>query len=356
MRNIKTIFSLVLTFILFSTSCKEDKPDPEVTFEKREITANLADNWIIPGYQQLDEKITALESRWEAFKAAPGQISLTETQDAWKSAYLGFQKVKMLDFGPAMDVGLAGALGSFPSDTAAIESNISSGSYDLETAANVTAIGFPALDYLFFRQNALGDLQLANRQSYVTDVIAKMKEEAAYVTSGWATYRSTFVDGTGTSSTSPFSLMVNSYCRDFELAKHTKVGIPLGKQSLGIQRLEFLEARYSKFGKELLIESLRSLRELFLGNNLAGTVTGKGFDDYLVALDRQSLAQTIESRFNYLVTEPSNWSVDMENMMVQQTSAVDAYYTYIHGTVVYIKTDMTSAFGILITYQDNDGD
>jgi predicted lipoprotein len=355
MRNIKTVFSLAAAFLLFSTSCKEEKPDPEVTFEKRDITVNLADNWIIPGYQQLDANITELESKWAAFKAAPGQITLTETQDAWKSAYLGFQKVKMLDFGPAMDIGLAGALGSFPSDTAAIESNISSGSYDLATATNVTAIGFPALDYLFFRQNALADLQLANRQVYVTDVIAKMKSETAFVVSGWTTYRSTFVEGTGTSSTSPFSLLVNGYCRDFELAKHTKVGIPLGKQSLGIQRPEFLEARYSKFGKELLVESLRSLREIFLGNHLAGTA-GTGFDDYLVALDKQSLSQTIESRFNYLVSEPSNWSLDMENMMVQQTSVLDTYYTYIHGSVVYIKTDMTSAFGILITYQDNDGD
>ncbi len=355
MRDIKTIFSLALAFFLFSTSCKE-KPAPEATFEKKDITANLADNWIIPAYQQLKDRVGSLETKWTAFEASPSDASLTEVREAWKSAYLGLQKVKMFDFGPAMEIGLAGALGSFPTDTATIESNISSGSYNLATAANVTAIGFPALDYLFFRQNALADLQLGNRKAYVTAVIVKMKSEVEYVVNGWSTYRSTFIDGTGTSSTSPFSMLINAYCRDFELAKHTKVGIPLGKQSLGIQRLEFLEARYSKFGKELLGESLRSLREIYLGNNLAGTATGTGFDDYLLALDKQSLAQSIETRFNYLVSEPANWASDMETMMVQQTAVIDSYYTYIHGTVVYIKTDMTSAFGILITYQDNDGD
>lgn len=356
MRNIKTVFSLALAFFLFSTSCKENKPEPDVTFEKKDITANLADNWIIPAYQQLEDRVGTLETKWTAFESGPSNTTLTEVQEAWKNAYLDFQRVKMFDFGPAMTVGLAGALGSFPTDTATIENNISNGSYDLETAANVTAIGFPALDYLFFRANALADLQVTNRKAYVTAIITKMKSEVAQVVSGWSAYRSTFIDGTGTSSTSPFSLLVNAYCRDFELAKHTKVGIPLGKQSLGIQRLEFLEARYSKFGKELLVESLRSLREIFLGNKLDGTATGTGFDDYLVALDKQSLAETITSRYNYLVSEPGNWTTDMESMMVQNTAAMDAYYNYIHGTVVYIKTDMTSAFGILITYQDNDGD
>ncbi|MCE3294617.1 MAG: hypothetical protein K0R65_331 [Crocinitomicaceae bacterium] len=356
MRNIKTIIGLGLALSLFSTSCKEKEPEPEVPFEKKDITANLADNWIIPGYQLLDSKIAAMKSKWEAFEATPGTAALTEVQEAWKSAYLVFQEVKMFDFGPAMNVGLAGALGSFPSDTAAIENNVSSGSYDLATAANITAIGFPALDYLFFSEGAVNDLQAANRKAYVTDIIAKMKSESASVVSGWATYRAAFVDGTGTSSTSPFSLMINAYCRDFELAKHTKVGIPLGKQSLGIQRLEFLEARYSKFGKELLVRNLRALREVFLGNKYDASATGTGFDDYLIALEKQELAQTIETRFNHLVSEPANWNTDMQNMIVNQTSTIDNYYTYIHGTVVYIKTDMTSAFGILITYQDNDGD
>ncbi|MGV3631795.1 MAG: imelysin family protein [Bacteroidota bacterium] len=356
MRNIKLVFSAALTFFLFSTSCKEKKPEPDVTFEKKDITANLADNWIIPGYQQLDERIGTLQGKWEAFEAAPDAAALTELREAWKSAYLGFEQVKMFDFGPAMNIGLAGALGSFPSDTAAIEDNISSGSYNLLTAANVTAIGFPALDYLFFRQDALADLQAANRKAYVSDVIAKMKGEVASVVSGWGTYRSTFVEGTGTTSTSPFSLLINGYCKDFELAKHTKVGIPLGKQSLGILRPEFLEARYSKFGKELLVENLKALRGIFLGNKLSGGAAGIGFDDYLTALDKQTLAQTIETRFNYLVSDPSGWTADMEGMITDQTSVIDAYYTYIHGTVVYIKTDMTSAFGILITYQDNDGD
>jgi len=39
-----------------------------------------------------------------------------------------------------------------------------------------------------------------------------------------------------------------------------------------------------------------------------------------------------------------------------QPSTLDALYTKLQNLVVHFKTDMTSAFGVLITYQDNDGD
>ena len=40
----------------------------------------------------------------------------------------------------------------------------------------------------------------------------------------------------------------------------------------------------------------------------------------------------------------------------QYKTEVDAAYLEIQKNVIMLKTDMPSAMGVLITYQDNDGD
>lgn len=357
MRNIKKIVFIGLAFFILSASCKKKEVvEPEITFEKKDIMTQLADNYIVPSISKVQTDVNSLSTSWQSFLFEPTQENFDATKESWKAAYKSFQYVKMFDFGPFMEVGYANALGVFPSDTNQIENNISAGTYDLATVSNISAIGFSALDFLLFQENAMTLLNNStNRKAYVSALISKMKTETDYVATNWSSYSSTFKDGTGTSSTSPFSMLVNAFCKDYEITKNAKIGIPLGKQSLGIQRLDYLEAPKSGIGTELIVENLKGLRKIFSGNSLAGA-SGTGFDDYLIALEKQSLASTIESRFDYLITEPSSWTANLKNMMINSTATIDSYYTYFHGTVVFIKTDMSSAFGILITYQDNDGD
>lgn len=354
MRNIK-FFGIFLTLCL-AVACKDKPTEDETVFEKKDILVNLADHWIGPRYEAFQQKMNTLNNAWNDFKLNPDQSKFVLVQDSWKDCYLAFQGVKIIDFGPAMSNGFVNALGTFPCDTNQIENNITAGTYTLGTVSNASAIGFAALDYLLFSPNAFSSLSSAsNRQVYVTDLIAKMKQETDAVVAGWPSYRATFVDGTGTSSTSPFSQLVNAFCKDYEICKNAKLGIPIGKQSLGIQRPEYLEAPKSGLNKALMQENFIALQSLFLGQGVDGT-NGSGFDDYLEAIEKQSLRQTIETRFAYLTSTPTGWNENLAQLMLSNPSVLDDYYTYTQNTLVYLKTDMASAFGILITYQDNDGD
>lgn len=353
----KVAFLSVALLGLALSACKKEQGDEDAAdFSKSELMENWADNWIIPAYADVHLKVNSLQTVFQTFQLSESSTDFALLQEAWKTAFLSFQRIKLIDFGPAMTVGYQGALGTFPVDTAQVEANISAGTYDLTTFSNIGAIGFSALDYLLFRPNALADIVASPaRKQYVADVIAKMKSETQAVTQNWLLYRTTFVNGTGTSSTDDFSELINAFCKDFELIKHGKVGIPIGKQSLGILRPEYLEARYAKFGKESIVENLKALRDLYLGNSLFGA-TGKGLDDYLVALGKNDLNTTIQTRFSTLITAASGWNSDVENLMNTDYTTLDEFYNYITASVVYLKTDMTSSFGILITYQDNDGD
>lgn len=356
MKSVNWGIYLSIIFLIGATACKKKK-DEDTEFDKGPIMVNMADNYIIPGYNDLKTKVNALETSWNDFLGDKTQAKLDLAKQAWVDANISFQHVKAFDFGPAMSANLVFTFGTFPCDTAQINSNIQSGGYDLSASNNLDASGLDALDFLFYRPGAL--IQFQNSSSactYVSDVVSKMKTEITAVVSGWSSYRSTFVNGTGNESTSPFALLVNNFCKDFELCKTTKIGFPIGNHTLGIQQPNYLEARRSGIGRILLIENIRASRCIYYGLNLSGSNNGTGFDDYLNALDKGTLSSTIASRFDYMYSTPQSWTETLEQLMTSSPSTLEDFYDYQQGSVIYMKTDMASAFGVLITYQDTDGD
>jgi uncharacterized protein len=347
------IFFIGLCFLLLS--CKDKEKKEETLFQKKDILEQLANNWVIPNQNLLKEKVDNLALLWSEYLMNQTTENLTNVKNQFKSAYLQFQRVKTVDVGPSTANGFMLNMGTFPTDIERIQLNVSNGSYDLNSGVNYASIGFPALDYLLFHSNASTDLQNENYLYYISACISKMKSETDQLVASWSTYKNDFIKGTGTSSTDAFSVLVNSFCKDFEQVKTAKIGIPLGKYSLDIVRLEYIEAKYSGFSNELIIENLKSLKSVFLGESTTGT-NGKGFDDYLTALEKTTLSNTIKNRFDELIARIQNWNAPFEQMLTSNISKLNDDYSYIQQTVVYLKTDMASSFGVLITYQDNDGD
>lgn len=351
--------AVLLTLVLGAIgliACKRKPDDIKPEFDKEALLINVADNIIIPRIQAFDSKLASLEASFNSFSSNPNQAGIDDVRAKWTDAYIQWQYVKTFDFGPIMSYGFKASTGTFPSDTALINSNITNGGYDLNTVANIDAIGLSALDYLLHQPSALVNFASnASYRTYASEVIAKMSYEAGLVLSEWNSYRSTFVSSTGTSSTSAFSLLVNAFNKDYEIAKNAKVGIPIGKQSLGIQMPEYIEAKFSGISFELLDHSVNGLHELYRGISTTGS-NGMGFDDYLLHLERSTLNSTIISNFNGITNKIHSFNNTFEEEMQLNPTGLDELYNLLQGQVVKLKTDMTSAFGVLITYQDNDGD
>ncbi|MEX1191306.1 MAG: imelysin family protein [Brumimicrobium sp.] len=356
MRLKSVLFILPFTFLLV-LSCKKEKPEETVAFNKGTMLKNVSSNIILPALNDFDEALSDLQVSLTTFSDDRTNQHLDEVKNNWRSAYLIWQTVKIFDFGPIRNNGFKGATGTYPTDTAEVDENIQNGTYNLASASNVDAIGLSALDYLLYQADALSKFQNdENYVNYTTDLVEKLKNESTTVLNQWQSYQSTFDSSTGTSSTSAFSELVNEFNRDYELAKTAKVGIPLGKKSLEIQMPEYIEARYSGISFELLNESVNALKHFFQGNSYESNNTGIGFDDYLVHLEKESLKNTINTNFDGIISKINGFSNTFEEEMQQNTAELDELYLLLQEQVVYIKTDMTSAFGVLITYQDNDGD
>lgn len=346
---------LIVATLSIAASCK--KQDDDVTpFNKGTLLINFSDNLIAPSLWMLETTMDQMQTDFVAFEANSTQANLDALRNSWKDAYLTWQTVKPFDIGPIRTNGFKAATGTYPSDTGKIEANISAGSYTLASAGNVDAIGLHSLDFLLHRANALSFFSNANYMTYTGDVIAKLKSETTTVANAWTAYATTFKESTGTETTSGFSQMVNEFNRDYELAKVAKLGIPIGKTSLGIQLPEYLEARNSGISLELFRQNILALKQYYNGNAFAIGNDGVGFDDYLIHLERSDLNQTINSRFDEILTKVDSFSGTMEEEMNTNPQGLDELYTLTQGLVISLKTDMTSAFGVLITYQDNDGD
>ena len=346
---------LILTVFIFS--CDKKKNEEETSFSKVDLQKNIGKNIILPGYKMLIDKVDSLEPSHSSFVALPSQELFEQVQLKWYDAYLQWNRVSMFEFGPALDMGLKGALGLFPNDTTKVIDNINSASYDLTTVSNTDAVGLHVFDFLLYRKGAFDNYKNdVNYQNYIQALIDKVQSELNYVYNKWnSTYLDEFSNSTSTASTSAFSMFVNEFVKSYEETKWTKVGIPSGKQTLGIVQKNYIETRMSKNSLPVLSENLKAIKKCFNGESLDG-VNGIGFDDYLIDLDRSALVNTINNTLDDIINDVNQISNDFESEVDTNPSSIEAIYTKIHNLTVSIKTDMTSAFGVLITYQDNDGD
>jgi len=78
--------------------------------------------------------------------------------------------------------------------------------------------------------------------------------------------------------------------------------------------------------------------------------------DYLVALGKTSFATTIESNWNLFNEKSKNLNSNLMFALLNETQQMIDLYNAIHNNTIALKTDMVGAFGVLISYSDNDGD
>ncbi len=362
----KNLLYLALTMSIIFTSCKDDSSlTKSVNFDRTGLLSHYADHIIPRHYKSLNNSVLELDSLWSKFKLSPTEINLTILQNSMNNTYRAWQFCSVFEIGPAEQILLRANINTFPTDTFQISSNIRSKNYDLNTASNLDAKGLPALDYLFNKYNNITDqinyLSDTNNQKYVNDVLLDIRDKVEFVYNAWTTgnYSSQFVSKNGVDVGSSLGMLVNQLNFDYEIIKNPKVGIPLGKKTMGAILPEMTEAYYSGISKELILLNIESIQNNFNGN-VTSTITGVGLDDYLDAVNAQhngvNLSIKINEQLNIAKQKVSALQANLADAISTNPIAVEEAYNEIQKAIIYMKTDMPSALGIMITYQDNDGD
>ncbi|AIZ63581.1 hypothetical protein PK28_07555 [Hymenobacter sp. DG25B] len=361
----KTLVTASALFLALAAGCdsKEDTA-PASEYDRAAMLTNYSNNLIVPGYTALNTETTQLKAAIDAFVAAPGEATLASARAELQQAYTAWQMVSGYEFGPAEQQMLRTNLNIYPATTSTIESNISAGSYDLESSANLSAKGFPALDYLLY-SDASATAVIArfvaqsNRGRYLQDVAANINTRVGATTAGWQSYTATFQKSEGTAVGSAVGNLVNQLNSDIDMTKRAKVGIPSGRFTAGTAQPTKVEAYYSGLSLPLLKSSLQAEKAMFLGQNAAGA-NGLGLDDYLdhvgAKYNNEALSAAIAKKFDEAIAATDAVQGPLSQAVTTQPQAVGAVYQKLQELIVLTKTDMPAALGVSITYTDNDGD
>jgi uncharacterized protein len=324
----------------------------------------MADNVIIPAYEVFLKSCDSLIRAYNVFKVNATVSSLQNVKVKLQQCNLDYHAISVFEFGPAEQEVVRMNFNVFPTDTVQIRSNIISGNYNLTTAANLDAKGFPALDFLFYGNNKTESQILntfsTNQKQYVSDVLNEMHGKANSILSAWKnSYRNTFVNSLSTDIGSSIGFLVNQLNYELDYLKNAKVGIPLGKKSLDVPIPDKCEAYYSKQSISHAMATLNIIENVYLGKSLSGN-DGKGFDDYLTHLKvnhtNGSLNDAIKSQIAIAQTKLNAINGVLAEQITANPNAVNTAYTELVKLLVLLKTDMPSQLGVIITYQDGDGD
>lgn len=367
---IKKYSTLILLSLLFIACDSNETPSGGAintdSFDRGALLTNLADNIIIPAFEDLTTQLTELKNKKDAFVSSPNPSTLTALRTAWLDAYKAWQHIEMYNIGEAEKSFYLFQMNVYPTNTNEIETNVLSGTANLSNPANNDAVGFPALDYLLF---GLGDSDAAILEKYTTDanaikyknylssLINQMSTITQNISNNWKNnYRNTFVSSTDNTTSSSLNKFVNDFIFHVEkIFRANKFGIPAGNFS-DTSLPEKVEGYYSKeYSKQLAQESFQSIKNTFYGISLDGT-DGKGLDDYLKHLNKTELLNAISSQFDVIDTQLQGLNNNFSQQIVDDNTKMTGIYDAIQKSVVLFKVDMLQAFGIRVDYADADGD
>ncbi|MDN4165295.1 imelysin family protein [Cytophagales bacterium LB-30] len=360
MKKISAI-SLACIFLL-GVSCTPQEENDSNTFDRKALLDNIATELIIPNYEQLASTSAELTVQAELLASTPSAENLAATKQAFTNAYTAWQACSSFEFGPAATAIMKSLLNTYPTDVAQIQANIESGSFNLNQVSNIDASGFPALDYLLYHADeatVLTEMQNTNTNAYLLAICEQIESISAATLQAWKSgYYDTFVNATGTDVGSGLGMLVNELNRDFELIKNFKVGVPLGKRSLGEIFPEKVEAYYSKKSLDMALSNLQTIRLIITGDIADGNQIGlaEHLDAVNARYNEQLLSEAILQQLDKGIEAMEALNSPIDEAIVEQFAATETAYNELQSTVTLLKVDMPSQLAVLITYQDNDGD
>ena len=380
--------SLALLFLFSSLSCqKRGCTDPDAInydvnakkddnnciyeqFDKQGLLQNLNNNYIIPSYSAYKNAILNLDSKVDDFVQDPNDSNLTLLRSQWHDALLTWQDVAFLNFGPSEYILLTSQTNTFPVDTLLIDSSISDGNWNFSFTSYFDAKGFQALDYLLNKRGQT-DYQICqsfhsseNKKLYIKEISTDLKNNINYVYNEWTSYSTDFMeDYDSNADGSAVSNIVNALCKHYEFyVRRGKVGLPLGVfNGFSQQEMPHL-VECNHYGQSLpfAIRAVNAIQQFINGYSYSTGEDGIGLEDYMDFVNAQyngeDLSIATNNQLQLIIDNLNQLNDPLSNEILTNKVEVSNAYENMQQLVPLIKVDMTSALGVLITYQDNDGD
>ena len=356
--------------LLASTGCGPEGGEDQTEFDRSAYLIHTADDVIVPAYSLFAENVLMLRDGCNALQE--GSVTSEDVQmlrGQLKDACMAWQHAQLFDFGPATSRALLATTNTFPTDTEEVFEACSLDNWTGGLPSTLNSSGLPALDWMLFHTSAAGTAEWFNQDGggsllHLKRLTAFLADEAQAVLAGWTSgYRDEFVASTGTEAGSSMGELLNAFNRVYEAnIRKQKLGLPNGIMTFSqTPQPTLVEAPYAAtWSVDLLVESLKACSHVYFGDLDKGATAKLGLDDYLKALGNvtfgEGLHDDISSQLESANTALLSLEDPLAEYVVNQQAASFEVYAELQALVVLWKVDMMSSLGVLITYQDNDGD
>ena len=363
-------------FVLFGclaimlVGCEPDGGSDGTGFDRAAYLTQTADELIVPSYEEFAEDASNLYETFaslETGEVLPEDVAVL--RDQLRTAYTSWQLAQLFDFGPATTRALLVTTNTFPTDTLEIAADCLKETWTGGLPATLNSSGLPALDWLLFNGDALQVASAFNdgQQGVLGHAMRLsefMRAESQAVLDGWNNgYRDEFVASTGTEAGSSMGELLNAFNRVYEgNIRKQKLGLPNGIMTFSqTPQPSLVEAPYAAtWSVDLIVEGLRACAQVYFGDDANGSTQNLGLDDYLKSLGNVEFGEGLHEDISAQLASAQTALLSLEDPLaeyvVNQQAASFEVYAELQALVVLWKVDMMSSLGVLITYQDNDGD
>jgi len=372
--------TLTLSIILGLAACT---PNPATTpvdgFERSAMLTNFADNIIVPNIANFRDDVQTLSA-----DAQNGE--LTNIRASWKGAMSAWQKVEVLQVGPAGAAGLVieGAslrdeIYSWPkTNPCAVDQAIVSEAYndaDFFESALVDAYGLDAIEYLAFYEGsdnacsatatinrngswqALDDETLRSRRvAYIRVIAERLVSESENLLAQWSgTFGQSFREGSG-EFTNAQRVVDDIFAALYYIelgVKDKKLALPLGRNIECTDTLcpQNIESRFAEHAFENIVANLESARDLMTGKE------GVGFDDFLETLDAGAVGVDMINALDEAIALTQAQETSFESLLTSDIDAANEVHDAIKAYTDILKSDFVSVLNLRIPEEgagDND--
>lgn len=381
----KSFLYLLVGLLVFS-GCEDDGPQvPEVGDGDREtMLRSLGENVIIPGFAEVAQKTTVLETAIHAFVGAPSAQTLDAAQAAWIEMGKSWKHVEMYQQGMLdqerpdsllykIDIGAGNPrVRTAAVDLAALNQAI--GTSAPITPGYVEAMpaklqGIPVIERLLFGASDEEVLALytsasdaPNRKAYLSSLIVSLRNRFNRVHNNWEAdgdnFLEVFAGAYGTDLGSSIGMLVEDIVALSESMKNEKIGRPLGMSNAQNQQPDSCEARLSGQSMAFFLENVNGI-ESALTADAAGR-TGSGIDALLDHLEAKvgdvELSLALKSQLEKLRMVAAQITEPLPQAVYSQRTKVDDLYRECLVLIKLLKVDVVTQLGVMITTVENDGD
>lgn len=331
--------------------------------------SDLANNHILPSYQNLSDTALALNTRAASFclDTEASAADLTSLQVSWREVMTSWQTIQWLKVGPVLEDNRIFRMHYWPDSKDTVTSGLNTLLMTSEevtesyiSTRSVGSQGLPAIEQILFSasdESLLNASDKVKRCEVLTAISANVATMSEEINSEWqvsqGNYHQQLTEGIGdfTSQKDAVEELVTNWLEQLESVKDEKMLTPLGSAAPGFP--DEVEHVLSDSSMLSIQQNIDVFNVIYTAGN------GHGFDDILTDyLDQQNIATEMTVAIDDAISASAGLTASDATLLKTTEGRVQIALTIDQLRAVrdLLTVDLVQAMDINIGFNSNDGD